>query len=152
MPDKAEKEIGFPFWLIKVWNIARNSGDELVFFATATTLAYIKEIQEKYPISLALREYNTWSNFESIALEIQHNDNVIIILSREDKPSYQQGMDKIADYAKQYFKSNSFILIFPQQIGVQDYSNLNLINPSMMETIEKMDVIGRTISDLFRRK
>lgn len=152
VPDKAEKEIGFPFWLIKVWNIARNSGDELVFFATATTLAYIKEIQEKYPISLALREYNTWSNFESIALEIQHNDNVIIILSREDKPSYQQGMDKIADYAKQYFKSNSFILIFPQQIGVQDYSNLNLINPSMMETIEKMDVIGRTISDLFRRK
>lgn len=152
VPDKAEKEIGFPFWLIKVWNIARNSGDELVFFATATTLAYIKEIQEKHPISLTLREYNTWSNFESIALEIQHNDNVIIILSREDKPSYQQGMDKIADYAKQYFKSNSFILIFPQQIGVQDYSNLNLINPSMMETIEKMDVIGRTISDLFRRK
>src|SRR5690606_3297839 len=31
VPERAEKEIGFPFWLMKVWNIAQNTGAQLVF-------------------------------------------------------------------------------------------------------------------------
>lgn len=32
VPENAEKEMGFPFWIIKVWNIARNSGAKLLFY------------------------------------------------------------------------------------------------------------------------
>jgi len=39
VPDRAEKEIGFAFWLVKIWNIARNTGAKLVFYASEQTLS-----------------------------------------------------------------------------------------------------------------
>ncbi|HOU27430.1 MAG TPA: cation:proton antiporter, partial [Paludibacteraceae bacterium] len=50
VPDKAEKEIGFPFWIIKTWNIARNSGAKIVFYSSIDTQKVIREIQSKHPI------------------------------------------------------------------------------------------------------
>jgi hypothetical protein len=39
VPKNAEKELGFPFWIIKIWNIARNSGSEIVFFSSSALTA-----------------------------------------------------------------------------------------------------------------
>src|SRR5690606_10508019 len=34
IPENAEQEIGFPFWLLRVWNIGRNTGAKLVFYGS----------------------------------------------------------------------------------------------------------------------
>ncbi len=47
VPPRAEKEIGFPFWLIKIWNIARNTSSKLVFYGEEETLNYIQEINNR---------------------------------------------------------------------------------------------------------
>lgn len=86
VPEKAERVIGFPFWLIKVWNIARNSGAKLVFYASSETLRIIEEVQVNHPIESEFIEFNDWHNFMNLSKEVQKDDNLIIIMSRKDKP------------------------------------------------------------------
>lgn len=152
VPENAEKEIGFPFWLIKVWNIARNSGAKLVFYAAPHTLKYIKEIHSKHPVECEFEEFSAWDDFLILARNFHPDDNLIIVLSRKNRHSYHSKMDKIPAYLNKYFRENSFILIYPQQIGVADRSQIDLTNPALIEPIGKLDEIGKTIAKLFRKK
>jgi Kef-type K+ transport system membrane component KefB/nucleotide-binding universal stress UspA family protein len=152
VPKNAEKEMGFPFWLIKVWNIARNSGAKLVFYATQESLKFIQEIQSKHPIECEFEEFNDWDDFLILARNFHKDDNLIIVLSRKDKPSFQSNMTKIPTYLNKYFKDTSYILIYPMQAGVTDTSQIDLKNPTFIEPLEKLDEIGKTIAKIFRRK
>jgi len=159
VPPKAEKEIGFPHWLIKVWNISHNTGTKLVFYAHPDTLSYIKKVNEAHPVNCEFIEFtgwdNGWNNGVNLYKEINHNDNLIILFSRKDRPSYQNSMDKIPVYLDKYFKKNSFILIFPMQIGVSDMEagdSVDLSNPSILDAVFKIDEIGKTLTNLFQKK
>lgn len=150
VPKKAEKEIGFLFWISKVWNIARNSGAKLVFYATDDTTKIIKQIHAKHPVEAEFNTFVDWEDFLVLARNVQSNDNLIIVLSRKDKLSYQNAMSKIPGYLNNYFKDNSFILIYPLQSGIAD-TGLDLKNPAFIDSLEKLDEIGNSISKIFKR-
>jgi Kef-type K+ transport system membrane component KefB len=152
IPKNAEYEIGFPFWLIKVWNIARNSGAIMEFYGHEKTLNLIREVQKKHPIEADFRIFEDWDDFLVLSREIKSDDNLIIVLSRDKSLSYHSNMEKIPGYLKRYFNTNGFILIFPMQSGIMNYENENYINPSLLEPMEKLDEIGKTIARLFRKK
>ncbi|WPR77370.1 cation:proton antiporter [Algoriphagus sp. NG3] len=152
VPENAEKEVGFPFWIIKVWNIARNSGAKLVFYASVETLKFIREIQSKHPIECQFEEFTDWDDFLILARNFHQDDNLIIVLSRKDKPSFHNYMTKIPSYLNKYFKATSYILIYPMQAGVTDNSQIDLKNPAITESLEKLDEIGKTIAKIFKRK
>jgi Kef-type K+ transport system membrane component KefB/nucleotide-binding universal stress UspA family protein len=152
VPENAEKEIGFPFWLIKVWNIARNSGAKLIFYATKDTLRFIQEIQYKHPIECEFENFTDYDDFLILARNFHKDDNLIIILSRKDKSSFHSNMTKIPSYLNKYFKDTSYILIYPMQSGVSDSSQIDLKNPTFIEPLEKLDEIGKTLAKIFRRK
>lgn len=141
VPIGAEKELGFPFWLHKIWNIARNSGTKLVFYASLPTLSFIKEVHEKYTIPCAFNEFTDWDDFLVLSREIEEDDNLIFVLSRRDGLTYHNYMHVLPDYLNNYFQSNSYILIYPRQLGVGEESLGG-----------KVEEIGTTISHLFRRK
>jgi nucleotide-binding universal stress UspA family protein len=151
VPENAEKEIGFPFWLIKLWNIARNSGAKLVFYAGSETILVIQEIQSKHPIQCEFEEFSDWEDFLILSRNVQDDDNLIIILSRKDKPSFQQQMTKMPQYLNKYFVATSYILIYPMQIGVSDTTKIDLKNPTFIEPFEKLDEIGKSIAKIFKR-
>lgn len=152
VPQHAEKEIGFPFWLLKVWNIARNTGAKLVFYAAPATLNLIKEVQAKHPIECELQEFTDWDDFLILSRNFTNNDNLIIILSRKDKPSYHTNMLKIPGYLNKYFIDTSYILIYPMQAGISHHTEIDLKNPTFIEPLEKLDEFGKTIAKLFKRK
>ncbi len=152
VPEHAEREIGFPFWIIKVWNIARNSGAKLVFYATEDSLSIIKEIQSKHPIEAEFHEFDEWDDFLILSRDFHKNDNLIIVMSRKDKASYHNNMNKIPMYLNKYFRETSYILIYPMQAGVTDDSHIDLKNPTFIEPLEKLDEIGKTLVRLFKRK
>ncbi len=152
VPLKAEKEIGFPFWLSKIWNIPKNTGAKLVFYANEITLAFIKKIQLKHPIEAEFKIFDDWNDFLIISRDIRIDDNILIVLSRVNKLSYHENMINIPTYLNKYFQSNSFILIYPMQHGINDNDEIDLNNPSLIEPIEKLDEIGKNILKLFRRK
>lgn len=77
---------------------------------------------------------------------------MIIILSRKENISYQVNMSKIPTYLNKYFQENSFILIYPMQAGVEDHSPMDINNPSFLAPIERIDEIGKTIINIFKKK
>lgn len=151
VPEDAEKETGFPFWLIKVWNIARNTGSKLVFYATPDTISFIRGIQKKHPVDCDFVEFSDWNDFLILTEKVKKDDNLIIVLSRKDQPSYHSNMSNVTAYLNKYFSAFSFILIYPLQLGING-NTIDFKNPSMLEPIEKLDEIGKTIGRLFRRK
>lgn len=118
IPKNAEKELGFVMWLNKIINIGKNTGNKIVFYASKNT---IKCIQEFIANKITLVEYNNfknWGNFLLISREVKPDDNLIIIMSRQDRPSYAPVMEKIPSYLNKYSKHNNFILIYPKQTDV----------------------------------
>ncbi|MBI2279844.1 MAG: cation:proton antiporter [Bacteroidetes bacterium] len=151
IPEKAEKEIGFSFWITKVWNITRNTGAKIVFYAVEETLNEIKHIHEKHPIDCEFMEFNDWDDFLVLSKEIKLDDNLMIVLSRKEHVSYHNNMSKIPSYLNNYFKKNSFIIIYPMQMGVNDRSTLNLKDTSLLEPIERLDEIGKTLVNILKK-
>jgi nucleotide-binding universal stress UspA family protein len=152
IPVNAEKEIGFPFWLAKIWNIPRNTGAKLVFYASEATIKIIKKIQSKHPIEADFILFDDWDDFLIISRDVKTDDGLIIVLSREKKPSFQTNMNSIPNYLNKYFQPNNYMLVYPMQIGVNDMETIDLNNPSLIEPIEKLDELGKNIARLFKRK
>jgi Kef-type K+ transport system membrane component KefB len=157
VPKMAEKELGFYAWLGKVWNIGRNTGAKLVFYATEQTLRAIKEVHKKHHIEAEFKEFSDWEDFLVLSRDIKGDDNLIIVMSRKNRPSYDDNMPKIPKYLNKYFQTNNFMLIFPTQIGVSEETVIDdFKNPSMLEPIKenigRLDSIGKSISGLFKRK
>lgn len=61
-------------------------------------------------------------------------------------------MAHIPAYINKYFQKQNFLLIYPSQMSLSDKDNVDLTYPSLLETIEKIDVIGKTIAGIFRKK
>mgnify|MGYP004701005007 CR=1 FL=1 len=151
VPKNAETEIGFPFWLLKIWNIGRNTGAKLQFYCHEKTIQFLKEIHSKHPIEAEFNIFENWDDFLVFSRDIKPDNGMIIIMSREKKISYQNNMKNIPNYLNKYFINNNFILVYPMQTGVIE-EDVDLNNPSLIEPIEKIDEIGKTIARLFRRK
>ncbi|MGJ8716127.1 MAG: cation:proton antiporter domain-containing protein [Maribacter stanieri] len=152
VPELAEKEIGFSLWLKKLWNIAQNSSAKLVFFASKETITAIDELQLKHPIVFEYHEFTNWNNFLALKNEMLKDDNLVIVLSRKNMPSYDTNMSKIPTYLNTYFNKKSYLLIYPKQAGVKDSSPINLTNPTLLEPFDKMAEIEQSISKIFRKK
>ncbi len=151
IPQNAETEIGFPFWLLKIWNIGRNTGAKLLFYCHSKTIPIIKDIHTKHPIDADFKVFEEWDDFLILSREVKPDDCIIIVMSREKKLSYQNNMKNIPQYLNKYFNGNSFILVYPMQSGVTEES-VDLTNPSLAAPIERIDEIGKTIARLFKRR
>lgn len=156
VPDHADKESGFPFWLLKIWNIGKHTGSKLVFYGSSEILGILKEIHKNYPVDAAFREFSNWDDFLILGREFRDNDNLLFVMSRKDYPSWQAWMTKISHYLNSYFTENNFILIYPKQLGVMEADQFNPANPSMYdplnENLERLDALLTTIGKLFRKK
>ncbi len=152
MPENAEKEAGFPFWLLKTWNISRNSGAKLLFYGTEDTLGFVRNIHSKHPIEAEFTVFDDWDDFLILSRDIKTDDNLIVVLSRKNQISYHSNMTNVPKYLNKYFMGNSFILVFPMQVNEGQIKKTDLNYPSLLEPIEKLDEIGKTIAGLFKRK
>ncbi|HOY52823.1 MAG TPA: hypothetical protein PLX49_13665, partial [Prolixibacteraceae bacterium] len=156
VPDNAEKEIGFPYWLVKIWNIGRNTGSDLIFYGAAEIMQLLQRIHFKHPVTAEFRTYNDWDNFLALSKEVRRNDNLVFVLSRKDYPSYHPLMAQIPLFINTYFSTQSFTLVFPMQSGVAEEVQFNATSPSMYEPLsgafDKGDDLLRIVTRLFRKK
>jgi len=155
VPDNAEKEIGFPYWLLRVWNIGRNTGSKLVFYASQEIINLLSSIHYEHPVEAEFNVFSDWDDFLVLSREIRNDDNLIFILSRKDYPSYHPLMDKTSTYLNNYFQKNNFTLVYPMQMGVSDENGYNPSDPSMYSplsgNLQKLDDLIKTIGKLFKR-
>jgi Kef-type K+ transport system membrane component KefB len=156
VPPGAEKELGFALWLVKVWNIARNTGAKLVFYSSESTIEVIKALQQKHPVECDFVPFPDWEDFLVLRSELKQNDNLIVVMSRRGNISYTNVMAKIPMFLTKYFESNSFTLVYPIQQIESAAGNYNLRNSSILEPLREnlglIDEIGRNLLRVFKSK
>lgn len=150
IPEGAEKEVGFPYWLISIWNIGKNIGTKMVFHGHPNVLGILKDVHAKHTINAEFREFTDWDNFAEVGRELKENDALIIVMSRPGYPSYSRHMDYVPTYLNKYFNTINCILIYPLQLGMEeDMSTFRSI--SMVNYMEGIDGLGKVIRQLFKK-
>lgn len=152
VPPNAEYETGFTFWLVKIWNIAENTGAKIIFYSTPRIIKLIKEISQKHPINIEYIEFVNWDEFLILSRDVKNDDNLVVVLSRKNFLSYHAEMQRIPMHLTKFFSSNNFVIIFPVQSVFIHEEKVDLTNSSLIETIEKVDIIGKTIANIFRKR
>jgi hypothetical protein len=156
VPDHADKEVGFPFWLVKIWNIGRNTGAKLVFYASPELIGVLQKIQKNHPVDTSFFEFQNWDDFLVLSRDIKVDDNLIFIMSRRNYPSYHNLMNNIPAYLNNYFQNNSFILVYPSQPQYSETPGYDPTTSSMYEpltdSIERIDHLMKTVGKLFKLK
>ncbi|MDF2933288.1 MAG: cation:proton antiporter [Chryseobacterium sp.] len=113
IPENAHKEAGFFHSLLRVWNIARNSGATLVFYAPETILNILQRIIKKANIEAEFIIMNTWKDGEKTAAQLKEDEALILFMAKRGMQSYIPRMRLIPDLLNKSLKDNNYLLIFP---------------------------------------
>lgn len=144
---QAELEPGFAHWYLKLANIAKESGMVLEIYAEANTIIELQDEQRQLssPPKTIYQDFSNWEDFLIFSRELKKNDLLIIVSSRKGHISYQHFLDKLPYYLTNYFKENSFILLYPQQVDKGfKMDDVQYTDSSLADTItEGMDTVKK---------
>jgi Kef-type K+ transport system membrane component KefB len=156
IPERAEREIGFPFWLLKIWNLGKNTGSKIIFYASETTINLIKDVHSKHPVDADFNIFTDWEDFLILSRNLNKDDAFVVIMSRKPNLSYNATMQNIPGYMNKYFNKNNVILIYPLQTGIEGSTRIDLKNPGALDTftenLERLDDVRKLIGKLFKKK
>lgn len=113
IPENAHKEAGFFHSLLRVWNIARNSGATIVFYAPENILDILQKIIKKANIEAEFIIMNTWQDGERTATQLKDDEALIIFMAKRGMQSYIPRMRLIPEMLNRYLSDNNYLLIFP---------------------------------------
>lgn len=157
VPPNAEKEMGFAFWLLRIWNIGRNTGAKLVFYGSKETLRYIKQVQKKFSVEAVFREFSDWEDFLILSKDLKENDALVVVMSRKNGESYDSQMEKLPKYLNKYFMQNNYVLIYPMQFNFDDkefstYGGTPFLKPLISGGVDSLENFSQLVGQLFRKK
>ncbi|CAD7811491.1 Na(+)/H(+)-K(+) antiporter GerN [Chryseobacterium aquaeductus] len=121
IPENAHKEAGFFHALVRVWNIARNSGATIIFYAPEDILNVLQRIIKKANIEAEFIIMNTWKDGEKTAAEIKEDEGLIIFMAKRGMLSYTPRMRMIPELLNRSLQKNNYLLIFPYSEYNQEY-------------------------------
>lgn len=145
VPANAEKEPGFFHALLRIWNIGRNSGALMSFYASEVSLEVLKRIVKKAAIEAEFNVLRNWDDAKTAALEVKEDEGLIILMAKRGMTSYLPQMRDIPDLLNQNLSANNYLLIYP-------------FSEQEADTMEKRSVsnhrdfaeIGKIISRIFK--
>lgn len=113
IPENAHKEAGFFHALLRVWNVARNSGATVVFYAPENILDILQKIVKKANIEAEFIIMSTWQDGEKTAAKLKEDEALIVLMAKRGMKSYVPRMRLIPELLNRYLKDNNYLLIFP---------------------------------------
>ncbi|BAP32761.1 Na+/H+ anti-porter [Chryseobacterium sp. StRB126] len=113
IPENAHKEAGFFHALLRVWNIARNSGATVTFYAPENIIDILQKIIKKANIEAEFIIMNTWQDGEKTAAQLKEDEALIILMAKRGMQSYIPRMRLIPELLNRYLNDNNYLLIFP---------------------------------------
>jgi len=145
IPPKAHQEPGFFHALLRIWNIARNSGAILHFYAEPATLDVLQKISRKATIEAEFTAGSTWYDMEQAAKSLKADEGLILLMVKRDSPSYLPQMRLIPDMLNTEFTDKNYLLVFPQATSTDNYTEVRSVN-NHDDFVE----IGNSIGKIFK--
>ncbi|REC74622.1 cation:proton antiporter [Chryseobacterium elymi] len=145
IPENAHKEAGFFHALLRVWNIARNSGANVVFYAPENILDILQKIVKKANIEAEFIIMSTWQDGEKTAAKLKEDEALIILMAKRGMKSYIPRMRLIPELLNRYLNDNNYLLIFP-------FSEFDKNSPEIRSVGNHGDFveIGNVIQKIFK--
>ncbi|PQA90635.1 sodium:proton antiporter [Chryseobacterium shigense] len=113
IPERAHKEAGFFHALLRVWNVARNSGATVVFYAPENILDILQKIVKKANIEAEFIIMSTWQDGEKTAAKLKEDEALIVLMAKRGMQSYIPRMRLIPELLNRHLSDNNYLLIFP---------------------------------------
>lgn len=142
-PRNSHLEDGFYQSLLKIWNLAKNSGSKIEFYGTDETIGVIENIRKKININAAVIIFNDWSEMKKIFDKMKENDGFILFMATRDMVSYQPEMQRVPDYLNENFKHRNYLLIFPNQGSESGYRKYARDVGNAADFVEIGNIVGK---------
>ncbi|GHV67595.1 hypothetical protein FACS1894199_13400 [Bacteroidia bacterium] len=152
VPMNAERETGFPYWVIRIWNLAQNTGSKMVFYGHRNLLNLLEDIKGKHTIDAEFKEFTDWNDssmLTAIMQSVKEDDALVVVMSRRGHSSYSRFMQTVPDYMNRYSKTNNCILIYPIQAGVGEDEDSNI---SLLGHYDEVGGLTGVLGKLFSNK
>jgi len=145
IPENAHQEAGFFHSLLRVWNIARNSGATLIFYAPENIVGILQKIIKKANIEAEFIIMNTWKDGEKTAAGLKDDEALILFMAKRGMQSYIPRMRLIPELLNKSLKNNNYLLIFPYSEYAQNDAEIRSVgnHDDFME-------IGNVIKRIFK--
>ena len=157
-PD-AELEIGFTHWFSRILTISRAGGLSIHFFAADSTIRELKKlnVESTSPAETVYTTFSNWEDFLILSRELKLNDFFVIVSSRKEYPSYTAQLEKLPYYLSKYFVNNSFIIVYPKQLGDgggpgEKEAADHFLLEALSDKVQVVNKAGNYISNIFRKK
>ena len=145
IPPDAEHEAGFFYSLLRVWNIGKNSGAKISFFANEKTTEILKKIIRKANIEADFNIASTGLNIQDRVQSLEQDEGLIIFMADRGMNSYTSQMQDVPEILNQNLNNNNFILIYPFS-----KTNKNVTEKRAVSNLDDFADIGKIIGKLFK--
>lgn len=143
IPAKSVRESRFFHSLLKVWNIARNSGAKIEFYADDDTIAMIGKIKNKSNIDASFIVFNNWNDLPKVFEKMKDNEALIIFMAHRNMASYLPQMHQVPNLMNKNFKEKNFLLIYSSQENDSVYKKDTRDIANASDFIEIGNIIGK---------
>lgn len=143
IPAKAIHETRFFHSLLKVWNIARNSGAKIEFYADDEAIALIGKIKNKSNIDAQFIVFNNWNDLPQVFDKMKDNEALIVFMAHRTMSSYLPQMHQIPNLLNAHFKEKNYLLIFSSQQNDSAYRKDTRDIANASDFIEIGNIIGK---------
>jgi Kef-type K+ transport system membrane component KefB len=148
VPPNAEYEKGFRHWVLRIANIAKETGLPLIVYANEATSRSIQNIRKERPsMNLSTVRFDDWEEFLVFTRNVKENDLFVIVCSRKGYLSYNSEFEKLPKYLTRYFNYNSYIILYPEQ--AEDRSSQDL--RPLSDNNEVLDKAGDYVKSIFQK-
>lgn len=155
-PPLAEHEKGFEQWMRKVSKLAQEFSIPVLIYCNSNSAKLVDKCSKKIKTSANIQVINfeDWDDFLVLSREIHPDDLIVLVSSRRGAPSYMPVLENLPAKLEKHFKTNSRIIIYPQQYTVEQ--SLEGFEDANVETLHKgletVQKIGRKIGGIFRKE
>lgn len=127
IPNKMHTEPGFFYALLRIWNIGRNSGAVMHFYAGNENMDMLRRILKKVSIEAEFTQVESWQQMEKTVKSVTDDEGLIMLMPKRNTPAYLPQMHRIPELLNKYFTEKNYLLIYPYPLGDQNDAEIRSI-------------------------
>ena len=145
IPFNAEREPGFFHSLLRIWNIGKNSGAKMNFYANNKTIEVLKRIIKKANIEAVFNNVTSWKELQEVSYNLETDEGLILLMPDRNMHSYFFQMQNIPELLNKNMKNHNYMLIYP-------FTKIDktVIEKRAVSNLDDFADIGNIIGKLFK--
>jgi Kef-type K+ transport system membrane component KefB len=153
-PPLAEYEKGFDLWLSKMIRLSQELSISIHLFCNEATKKAVYRLfnKAKLTVSINKHSFSDWDDFLIISKNIRDDDLIVLASARKGATSWLSILESLPNKLEKSFKSNSRIVIYPQQydgnISSEQYNDFT--PESLNRGIEAIQKIRKGIRSILK--